>query len=319
MRFSIDTSTDDKFIKRVKDTLITQFHVIEAKQLECEANLDRNGREHVSIFIVLDTSGSISEYLDDINNAVLEFVRAVVAPNSLAKEGIDFCYITFNDKVTIRRAPGYLKSRELDSDWITIDQSEIGGGTDIASALFTAWYLGEERKRYIKSLGNEYYQPTIILLSDLGHNRTKTIRDMSGNEFNLFDMMLELISAKRANGGVGAKLGMVEITPCVLDGRYSEQVRENAEKLKKLPVTILDTRNPKAFVDEFNSILRACHATIAKKGNTDIIHSDNDDDRIIKSSAYLVAAEEDDAECYTEPEKKGFFRRTRTNSKGKLF
>ena len=134
--FNANTDTRNSLVQKIKSQLIAA-KIINEKDITMQENLEITDVIHASVFLVVDLSGSTKPYVDVINRTVRNFVSAVVSKNSYASESVDFCYITFNDRVNVRRPLGYLSKADVNAPWITIKESEINSCTDIASALFT--------------------------------------------------------------------------------------------------------------------------------------------------------------------------------------
>lgn len=280
MNINGETHINDKTIQKIKDTLIKDG-VFKESDFELE-DIMYHTKKHLSLFVLVDISGSIEDYLNDINNAVNAFVEKVVEPNSIARDCLEFCYLTFNETVNVRKKLSYLSARNNNAAWCMVDKSEVGGCTDIASALFYAWYMGEKRKLYYKENGFKYYQPIIILISDLGHNFNHSVTIQLKKE-PLFNIMLELIREKRQ----AKKLGMMEISIASPSAHSDVRIAENARKLYNLPVEKTTTSSTSQFVDSFNKILEDCYATAASRG-VQIIHADREDSGVTESTEIFI-------------------------------
>lgn len=282
--FSKEITIHDEIVESIKESLITDG-VFKDQDFVLDDFMP-NDKYHMAVFVLVDVSGSIEKFLNDVNSAVESFVDSVIAPNSIARDCLEFCYITFNETVHVRKRLGFLSAHEEDPSWHRIDPSEVAGRTDIASALFYAWYMGEKRKEYYKSKDmKNYFQPIIVLVSDLGHNFNHNIREL---ETSLMDYMLQLIAAKRN----AKKLGMLEIATSKPSDHCHEKIVKNAQALYDLPVDKTTTKAPEQFVECFNSILHNCYATVVNPGRTGIIHADEDESGVIESTDIFINSQE---------------------------
>ena len=281
--FTASTDTSNMLIQSIKQNLISS-NIIDESNIAMHENLEITDVIHASVFLVVDLSLSTSPYFDIINRTVRSFVSAVVSKNSYASESVDFCYITFGEKVRVRRPLGYLSQKDIDASWIVLDKKEIGSlgsCTDIASALFTTWYMAEERKRYLKEIETPYKQPIIILISDLFHN-VETPIQYHDKDISLLDIVLDLLTVKAdpANN----KLGIAEMV--LTDEGEPDRVNkhEYAKKLYGLPATILDESSN--FAALLNRFLAQLIATVADLGKTSMFR-DDEDDKITREKWYI--------------------------------
>lgn len=126
-----------------------------------------------------------------------QFVSTVAVKNSYLADSIDFCYVTFKDTIKIRRPFGYLLPYDCDAPWTPIGKEEIGGCTDVASALFTTWYMAEERKNYLRdALDVHYTQPIIIMIGDMMHNVDIPIYTADSVDGKFLDVLIEMLKVK---------------------------------------------------------------------------------------------------------------------------
>lgn len=282
--FSKEVTIHDEVIKSIKESLISDG-VFKEQDFELDDFMP-NDKHHMSVFVLVDISGSIEKFLADVNSAVDSFVKSVIEPNSIARDCLEFCYVTFNETVRVRKRLSFLSARENNSLWCRIAPSEVDGRTDIASALFYAWYMGEKRKEYykIKKMKN-YFQPIIVLVSDLGHNFNHNIPEM---KITLIDFMLQLITSKRNTN----KLGMLEIATSKPSDHDHVAISKMAQALYDLPVVKTTTQTPEQFVECFNSILKNCLATAVNPGRIGIIHADEDEAGVIESTDIFINSQE---------------------------
>jgi len=283
--FSKETTIHDSVVQSIKNSLISDG-VFKEQDFDMD-DIIPNDKTHMAVFLLVDISGSIEEFLNDVNNAVSSFVKSVIEPNSIARDCLEFCYVTFNETVNVRKKISFLSARENNSAWCHINPSEVNGRTDIASALFYAWYMGEKRKEYYKSKNiKNYFQPIIILVSDLGHNFNHNIPE---KQIKLFDFMLQLITSKRKAG----KLGMLEIATSKPSDHEHIVISQMAQALYDLPVGKTTTQTPEQFVECFNMILKECFATAINPGRTGIIRADEDEAGVIESTDIFISSDEE--------------------------
>ena len=262
--FSPNTDITDPLINEIMEYLAEE-KIIDKSNIGMSDNLEETDATHISIFFAVDLSASTRPYIDDINRTIKQFVSAVVAKNSYIADSIDFCYVTFNETVKVRRPLGYLSSDDIDAPWTSIRKEEVGGGADIASALFTTWYMAEERKKYLRDEFRVHYiPPIIVLISDLMHNVDIPIHNVKRpDDVFLLDLILELMRIKADSSS--KKVGFAKIVPNtrnqILPGSDAKKIYELNENNFELK----DTAGFAALLDRFFKELTATVTAIPKE------------------------------------------------------
>lgn len=286
--FTVSTDTSDPTIQTIKAALETKddkgiavIDKLTRDAMVIQDNLESNKTIHASVFLLVDISGSINPYRESLNKVVHDFIEAVVSKNSLAQESVDFCYMTFNNRVHIRKTLGYLSKKDLSEKWAVIDK-ETSGTTDIASALFTAWHMAEERKEYLKELNIPYRQPIIILVSDMKHNVHRNIT-INGKQEEFLNVVLDLLETKSSLDD--PKLGIIEMILC--DPKELERLDDNSLKKKlynlKNAVKYTDLQEARNFANTLNHFLAMLLATVVDPGSVNALIADDEGEFIAPS------------------------------------
>ena len=174
------TSIDDTEVIEIKN-LIQQLEIAGEEAFEIQNNLDAASEAvHYPIIFLIDISKSLKMELDNLNMAIYNFINDIYKSRTTLSASIDFCMITFNGKVKVRRPFGYISEEDCENNCkaYTIQNGELCGKTYMASALFTAWHVAEQRKKMYQEAGIRRYKPPIfVLISDLGNNELTEVND----------------------------------------------------------------------------------------------------------------------------------------------
>jgi uncharacterized protein YegL len=182
----------DEIATELVEELIKQ-KVVSRNFFDLPDNLSDSGNAlQFPIIFLTDTSASLSNHLNDLNTAKRSFIESILDDGNGIQASMDVCEITFSSIIVLKKAFGYLNMKSAAE--CKLSQSEIGGNTSLASALFCAWYLGVSRKMQYKANGLKYRQPIIILLSDMQNNENGTFKSLDIAEFTA-----NLINAQQAN------------------------------------------------------------------------------------------------------------------------
>lgn len=123
-------------------------------------DLKTNPMARIAVCLCLDSSGSMrGEKLDLLNKGVAEFYNAI-KNDEIALRAAEICIVQFGDEA------------EALNDFSTIDlQPEIPvvrayGGTSLGKGVNLALDLLQKRREDYKSIGVDYYQPWLVLMTD---------------------------------------------------------------------------------------------------------------------------------------------------------
>ncbi len=119
---------------------------------------DNNREPRQPLALLVDTSGSMSADLADVS-AGLEALRAALGRDSVARNRVEICVVTFGGGVAVHGAFGEAAVFEPPA-------LAASGDTPMAAALIEALDLLEAKKRAYKESGLDYYRPLIFLLTD---------------------------------------------------------------------------------------------------------------------------------------------------------
>ena len=120
-----------------------------------------NSAKRLPVALCLDTSGSMSNDIGDLNQAVKLFYQQC-KNDAKAKNAVEVVTVEF----------GY-NGVQVASKFSEVEHAQIphfaaGNGTPMGAAVSLALEQLEQRKAWYKSEGISYYQPILILMSD-GH------------------------------------------------------------------------------------------------------------------------------------------------------
>jgi uncharacterized protein YegL len=128
------------------------------KRPRMEDNINNPQHPHVATVLLLDTSGSMSKNINQVNEAV-EFFKKKTLNNELARKRCDLAVITFGTDVTVI------------NDFSSIEDFEAPvfaaqGSTSMGNAILKAIELIEHRKAQYRDQGVDYYRPWIWMITD---------------------------------------------------------------------------------------------------------------------------------------------------------
>jgi uncharacterized protein YegL len=120
----------------------------------------RNKDQKCPVVLVLDTSGSMEGAgISELNTALTKLKDDILSDPTLTQR-LELGIVCFDDESRIER-PIDLVS--VDTQMPTL---ETGGTTNVVAGLNTAMEMVEERKRFYKDNGEQYYRPFIVLFTD---------------------------------------------------------------------------------------------------------------------------------------------------------
>lgn len=148
----------------------------------------QNGK-HFICTILVDTSPSLAEEIERINQAIHELYRTVqLRVNTDMRVALDLCILEFSSTVRLRRQFGHIDKSEQPPRLHTDLQSRTSA---LYAALFVAYYRSEMRKAQYYQLYRrqtagemgeiiqknpvEYYEPILHLSTDYGENAGITL------------------------------------------------------------------------------------------------------------------------------------------------
>ena len=132
------------------------------------------------LFLLLDTSGSMDEYvegkkkIDELNEGVKTLQKELIE-DELAKKRVEIAMITFG-------GDSPKESREFKTpEEFNPPKLEASGLTPMGNAILEAINLVEVRKQFYKDKGIDYYRPWIWLITD-GYPTDMDVGDSMWNE-----------------------------------------------------------------------------------------------------------------------------------------
>ena len=124
--------------------------------------IENTGEQHLACAVLIDTSGSMCGYENELKGAIAAMKDAIVN-DDIARGRVEICLIGFDDDVREESPFGPIARMEVPN--IT-----CGGMTSTHAAIKFALQRVEERKAEYKQHNLTYNQPWIWLLTDGGSN-----------------------------------------------------------------------------------------------------------------------------------------------------
>ena len=117
-----------------------------------------NTETRLPVCLCLDTSGSMYDCINELNDAVKIFYEEIMK-NEQAAHSCEVAIVTFDSNVT------------LAEDFSTVEERgrpnfRANGGTDMTGGIKLALQKLDERKAEYKAVGREYFQPWLVVMSD---------------------------------------------------------------------------------------------------------------------------------------------------------
>ncbi|MCQ2377802.1 MAG: VWA domain-containing protein [Victivallaceae bacterium] len=129
------------------------------------ANLDvNNPAPRCPVILLLDTSGSMCNDMDELNAALRQFLRETAADEA-ASRSVELEVITFDNSAEV--AMPFTAIADVDPE---PDPLVSGGITAMGAALQLATEHLRERRKLYKTNGISSYKPWVILMTDGGPN-----------------------------------------------------------------------------------------------------------------------------------------------------
>lgn len=116
-------------------------------------------KDHMSVLIAIDTSGSVSgEAIRNINSNLNNFSR-IICQDPVAAKCVDVCVITFDDQVRV--VQDWCPVKDMHSFKLT-----SGGCTDLNGAVLTGIQKIRDRSRLYRAQGIVERKPYLIVMTD---------------------------------------------------------------------------------------------------------------------------------------------------------
>ena len=214
----VNAKIDMSEVVRIKDQLIKEG-VVSASDFELKQDFDiASGATHYPIMFIVDVSGSMHGERENLNAAIHDFIGDIWNSKTALSSSIDFSIVTFANRVIVKRPFSYIKAEDFsdDAERNTIKAKDVGGSTNMASALFVAWYLSEVRKGQYKRADLDYKQPIFVLISDLCNNEERKIDDS-------YHLVSEVLSMYRSKVD-GKRIGMIKALYGNISDYYDEKI-----------------------------------------------------------------------------------------------
>ena len=114
--------------------------------------------------ICIDSSFSMQGRIRDINRGIRQFLQQL-SENQLAVDAAEICLVTFGKQVTVLSDFGKVK-QALDAVTVSGGITASGSQTKMGQAVMTALDHLERHRAELKTVGVNFYDPWLILISD---------------------------------------------------------------------------------------------------------------------------------------------------------
>ncbi len=134
-------------------------------------NLDEAGYgrgEILPTVVCLDCSGSMAEHgkIGSMNEALTKFIETVRAHNT-ARDAIEWEFISFQGDAANRpKITEHIGDFQRATEPVDLPDLVAQGGTPLAEALHLALGKLEAKKKDLKTLGQPYFQPWLVVFTD---------------------------------------------------------------------------------------------------------------------------------------------------------
>jgi uncharacterized protein YegL len=109
--------------------------------------------------LVVDISGSMSgEPINQLNKGLQEFHKEVIA-DFVASQRLEVSIVTFGSSVLCIQEPNLVNNFQMPN-------LSTNGSTKLVDGVRLAMDVVENRKRWYKETGQNYYRPMIVLITD---------------------------------------------------------------------------------------------------------------------------------------------------------
>lgn len=136
---------------------------------------------HLACVLLLDTSGSMARSIDNLNNAINDFKKAV-SMDELSKKRVDVAIVEFNDEATVIQE--FTPISEMEPIKLT-----AGGLTAMGEGINLAIDLVRERSRFYRDIGIGCFRPWIFMITDgvptddIAYARSRIAEEESKGEY----------------------------------------------------------------------------------------------------------------------------------------
>jgi uncharacterized protein YegL len=147
------------------------FATMQESTMTLRDELDETGfaaGEILPVIVCLDCSESMKSRMDDLHDAMFHFTKAV-REHDLAKNAVEWEFISFQTKnktdtpELIEHIGDFQRATEL---FELQHELEAHGKTPLAEVIELALDKLEAKKKYYKDLGQPYYQPWLVVMTD---------------------------------------------------------------------------------------------------------------------------------------------------------
>ena len=113
---------------------------------------------HLACIILVDTSGSMTGCIDNLNKAICDFKNGV-SVDELSRKRVDVAVVAFDDKTRISMPFSPVAEMEC-------PRLDTGGMTNMGDAINVAIDMVKERNRFYNTMGTPVFKPWIFMITD---------------------------------------------------------------------------------------------------------------------------------------------------------
>jgi uncharacterized protein YegL len=183
-----------------------------------EGQSPENYEQKCLCVLVVDVSGSMQgEAIDQLNKGLQEFHREVIA-DFVASQRLEVSIVTFGSSVLCIQEPTLVNSFEM-------PKLSINSRTKLVDGVRLAMDVVENRKRWYKETGQNYYRPMIVLITDGEPDSDQDLNGLSREVASKLESKSFMFYSLGVRGYNHQKLNQICSTPAPLplDGyKFSE-------------------------------------------------------------------------------------------------
>ena len=177
-------------MKEIRNLNSVRIHHMRPEEPKIPLDLEA-GYVRIPLLFLVDVSGSMDEFLPQINRTLTDLMGDIYRSNSAEKYMIDFAIITFGGNgVVVEREFDLLRKNER------FQIQKCDGETPLGEAMLRAYCYAAQRKRMYRQNLCEYKQPVVALITDFWENNSHDVEidgiPYSGATDSLFREMAEL-------------------------------------------------------------------------------------------------------------------------------
>ena len=139
-----------------------------------EGNSPDNYEQKCLCVLVVDISGSMAgEPINELNKGLQEFQQQVMA-DFTASQRLEVTIVTFGSSVACIQEPALVNNFEMPA-------LSTNGTTPLVDAVRMSMDIVENRKKWYRNTGQNYYRPIIVLITDGEPDKDQDVNQLSND------------------------------------------------------------------------------------------------------------------------------------------